>query len=304
MGNKTAAIFSLIIILSFMGYIIYDASRGSAKPETDEVKSYHNYEADWEVKATYSVNEGSLSSVAVDENGTVFIGGGSFVKALNEDFIELWSFETEKKITALAVSGDTVFAATAETILLISASGKLTGEWGPYEENSLITSVEATPANLVFADAGNKRVFVLDREGEVKSMIGQGNQKFIVPSPYFDAAISGKLVYVANTGMRRIETWNIEGSKITEFGEAGTAPEAFCGCCNPAHFAIIPQGFITAEKGINRIKIMDLDGHFREFVSVKNDFNHSVPVDVASADGTKIYAANSDDNNLYLFTRK
>lgn len=304
MGNKTASVFSLIIILAFMGYIIYDATRGSAKSEKEEVKSYQNYEADWEVGETYSVSEGSLSSVAVAENGKVFIGGDSFVKALNEDFTELWSLETEEKITALAVNGDTVFAATAETVLLISASGRMSGEWGPYEGNSLITSVAATPVNVVFADAGNKRVFVLDREGEVQSMMGQGDQKFIVPSPYFDAAMSGNLVYVANTGLRRIETWNSEGIKITEFGEAGTAPGAFCGCCNPAHFAIIPQGFITAEKGINRIKIMDRDGHFVEFVSVKNDFNQSVPVDVASADGTKIYAANSDDNKLYLFRRK
>ena len=304
MGNKTASIFSLIIILAFMGYIIYDASRGSAKPENEEVKSYLNFEADWEVAETYSVTDGSLSSVAVAENGKVFIGGDSFVKALNEDFTELWSLETEEKITALAVNGDTVFAATAETVLIITPSGKLAGEWGPYEGNSLITSVAATTANVVFADAGNKRVFVLDRDGEVQSMMGQGDQKFIVPSPYFDAAMSGNFVYVANTGMRRIETWNIDGSKITEFGEAGTAPGAFCGCCNPAHFAVIPQGFITAEKGINRIKIMDRDGHFMEFVSVRNDFNQSVPVDVASADGTKIFAANSDDNILYLFIRK
>ena len=88
------------------------------------------------------------------------------------------------------------------------------------------------------------------------------------------------------------------------FGVAGTAPEAFCGCCNPAHIAAIPQGFVTAEKGINRIKILDRDGNFVEFVSSSNDFVESQPLDLASSDGKKIYAANKADNNIYLFIRK
>ena len=43
-------------------------------------------------------------------------------------------------------------------------------------------------------------------------------------------------IYVANTGHRRIETRGIDGATISYFGEPGTAPDAFCGCCNPAHF--------------------------------------------------------------------
>jgi len=37
---------------------------------------------------------------------------------------------------------------------------------------------------------------------------------------------------------------------------------------------------------------------------VNNDFNQSVPLDVASADGETIYGANSFDNKLYVFKRK
>ena len=112
------------------------------------------------------------------------------------------------------------------------------------------------------------------------------------------------LVFAANTGYRRIETWTVDGKKISQFGEPGTAPGAFCGCCNPAHFAVIPQGFVTAEKGINRIKILGPDGAFIEFVSSKNSFTASVPLDVASNDGMTIYAANPADSKLYIFKRK
>jgi hypothetical protein len=91
---------------------------------------------------------------------------------------------------------------------------------------------------------------------------------------------------------------------MTQFGEPGTAPGAFCGCCNPAHFALIPQGFVTAEKGINRIKILDADGKFIEFVSSKNSFTPSIPLDIASVDGITIYAANPADSKLYVFKRR
>ena len=304
MGKKPAAVFSLIIILAFMAYMIYDAARGSGANEKPAATATGEYEADWIIERTFSPPAGSLSSVAVAENGVVFIGGDASVTALDQDLGFLWSVETEGKITAISVTGDTVFAATTETILLISSTGTLLTEWGPYEGNSIITSVSSGPDHVVIADAGNKRVFVLDMEGEVLRMMGQGDEKFIIPSGYFDVAVSGNAVFAANTGNRRIETWTTDARKLSEFGEPGTAPGTFCGCCNPAHFAVIPQGFVTAEKGINRIKILDHEGKFVEFVSVNNGFNQSVPLDVASADGVTIYAANSFDNKLYVFKRK
>jgi hypothetical protein len=111
-------------------------------------------------------------------------------------------------------------------------------------------------------------------------------------------------LYVANTGHRRVETRKSDGEIIKYFGEPGTAPEAFCGCCNPAHFVKTKTGYITAEKGINRIKILGESGEFIEFVSSKNDFAPSVPLDIASFDGKTIYAANPADSKLYIFTRK
>jgi hypothetical protein len=65
---------------------------------------------------------------------------------------------------------------------------------------------------------------------------------------------------MANTGNFRIEMRTIDGNIISTFGEPGITPEDFCGCCNPSHFALIPQGFVTAEKGINRIKILSHEG--------------------------------------------
>ena len=115
---------------------------------------------------------------------------------------------------------------------------------------------------------------------------------------------SDNILFVANTGHRRVETRSVQGQFKSCFGEPGTSPGAFCGCCNPAHFIVTPDGFVTAEKGINRIKILNRTGEFVEFVSSKNKFVPSVPLDLASADGMTIYAVNPADSKLYVFTRK
>jgi outer membrane protein assembly factor BamB len=304
MNKKLTALFALLIILVFIGYIIYDASTGSGKPDNSGILPDTVYDESWSVDRTYNVSEGKLSSVAVAPDGKIFLGGDSFVKAVNNDLNDLWKLETEQKITALSVSGDTVFASTPETILLVSASGKLLAEWGPYEGNSIITSVSAGKDIVAVADAGTRRVYILGKNGEMRSMMGQSEEQFVIPSAYFDVALSGNQMFAANTGNRRVETWTLEGKKLSQFGEPGTAPGAFCGCCNPAHFAVIPQGFVTAEKGINRIKILDRNGSFVEFVSAQNDFIPSIPLDVASVDGKTIYAANSVNSKLYVFKHK
>jgi hypothetical protein len=304
MNKKLTALFSLVIILAFIGYIIFDATKDTEKKDSAETSKDTVYNDSWTLFREMQITGGDLSSVAVSEDGIIFLGGDSFVKSLNSDLTDSWNLNTDVKITSLTLSGDTVFASTSETILVISTSGKLITEWGPYEGNSILTSVSAGKRFLAIADAGNKRVFILKKNGEMRSMMGQSEEQFIIPSPYFDVALSGDQLFAANTGHRRIETWTTDGKKLSQFGEPGTAPGAFCGCCNPAHFAVIPQGFVTAEKGINRIKILDYNGDFIEFVSSQNDFIPSIPVDVASADGKTIYAANSVNSKLYIFKHK
>jgi len=304
MNKKLTALMSLAVILAFMGYIIFDSTRSPQSVSSTEQSVEPLSEDQWVIDKTYNTGAGELSAVAVDDDGNVYIGGTSYIKALTGDLGVIWSVDTEEKINALAVSGDTVFAATNEAVLLYSSSGKPMGEWGPWEGGSMITSLSVEGEYLAVADAGNKRVFVIGRKAEVISMMGHSEDKFVIPSPYFDVSLGDGHLYIANTGNHRVEQWSLDGRKTALFGVAGTAPEAFCGCCNPAHFVAIPQGFVTAEKGINRIKILDRDGNFVEFVSSSNDFIESQPLDVASSDGKRIYAANKADNTIYLFIRK
>jgi hypothetical protein len=306
MNKKLMAFLSVLVILGFIGFMIYDSVRPEGSNQTTSKSGIKDSLPDaWKISSELSVKEGSLKAVTVSPTGKIFLGGDSFVSCYDKDLKHLWTLKTPHPVTSLSNFGDTIFASTIDLILIISSDGKMKDEWGPFEENSIITSVASNRNFVVYGDAGNKMIIVLDKNGAVKKMIGQNDGQFVIPSPYFDVALnSDYTLYVANTGHRRVETRNLDGEIKSYFGEPGTAPGAFCGCCNPAHFAIIPGGFVTAEKGINRIKILNASGEFVEYVCAKNKFTVSVPLDVASADGKTIYAANPEDSKLYVFIRK
>ena len=303
--KKILALFSLVIILVFIGYIVYDTVKRDRKPAETVTGINDTVPGDkWQISTVIDVQEG-LKAVTATTEGNIYAGGESFIVSYDNQLNKLWQIETPTRITALAMNGDTLFAASEEVIYLVSPGGEIISEWGPYEANCIITSASANKDYLAIADAGNKIVFIIKKDGEVHAMIGHFGEKLLIPSPYFDVYLTeNNRLYMAHTGKFRIETWTTDGFFVSSFGEPGYGPEAFCGCCNPAHFTVVPQGFVTAEKGINRIKIIGAIGGFVEYVSSVNDFVASTPLDVASADGKIIYGANSADSKLYVFKRK
>jgi hypothetical protein len=306
MNKKLSTLLVIVIILTFIGYIVYDVALKKEKEPISSVKNDSSEIGDsWFVSNIFDPGLGKLKSVATSGIGDIILGGESFVSKYSSDLKSLWILNTEKPVTAISVSGDTVFASTFETIMIISPKGKLLSEWGPFEDSSIIASVSANKSLVAFSDARNKTITLLDKKGIVKKIIGNSGEPFIIPSLYFEVELtSDNLLYIANTGKSRVEIRNIDGSILRTFGEPGTAPGEFCGCCNPAHFLIIPDGYITAEKGINRIKILNKKGEFVEFVSSVNKFVPPLPLDIASPDGKVIYGANPADSKLYIFKRK
>ena len=306
MKKNLITILSVLVILAFIGYIVFDSVKPSPAAKSEPVIAESQEIPDaWEISNVFKVSEGSLKAVTVTPNGEIYLGGTSFLSCYDKDLKLVWKKKTKSPVTSLSNYGDTIYASTSSMIYVLNFAGRILSEWGPFEDSSLITSLSSNRKYVAVADAGNRMVFILDKGGEVKKMIGQNKKEFVIPSPYFDVALDNDdNLFVANTGKHRIETRTIDGVIKTYFGEAGTAPGLFCGCCAPPHFAIIPDGFVTAEKGINRIKILNKKGEFVEFVNSKNSFVKSVPLDVASSDGKIIYAANPADSKLYIFKRK
>lgn len=306
MSKKLQVYASLLIIILLLGFMVWDFTR-TEKADVKSAAVEENKIPDaWEVTNELPVNIGNLRAVTVSPSGKIYLAGSSFISCYDRDLRNTeWTIKTESPVTAISVYGDSLFASTIDQILVVDTTGRVAGEWGPYEKGSIITSVSAGASSVAIADAGNKIVYVLDKGGEVKRMIGQNDGQFVIPSAYFDVVVNtDNSLSVANTGHRRIEKRNAEGALQSYFGEPGLAPGAFCGCCNPAHFAAIPGGFVTAEKGLNRIKILNNEGVFVEFVSSENSFEPAAPLDIASADGQTIFAANPSNSTLYVFRRK
>lgn len=306
MNKRWGSVIIIVIILVFVSYIVIDvALKDERIIKSDSAKDSTQIQDNWYVSKVIEPVQGKLKAVAVNARGNIILGGESFVACFDSNYKMIWNKPTNNPVTALSAEGTTIYAATLETILVLNGKGVITEEWGPFGDKAIITSVTANRDYVAFADAGNKIIIVLDKKGLVKSMIGNSGEPFVLPSAYFDvAAGNNDTLYIANPGNRRVETRTTDGALLGYFGVPGTAPDAFCGCCNPAHFTHIPQGFVTAEKGINRIKILNKKGEFVEFVSSVNKFISSIPLDVASIDGRIIYAANPADSKLYEFRRR
>jgi len=307
MNKKIALWFSFAIIVVFMVFIIFDTTTREEKAVDRSIVVTPDNEplAMWDIFSELDITYGKLKSVTTTGEG-IILGGDSFISFYGYDLSIVWIAETGQPVYALASDGEFIYGAAGETILVYDIKGNQVDEWGPFDENSIITSISASNNYVAFADAGNKLVFVLDKMGALVSLVGQPGDQFVIPSPYFDIFVSDNdLLVTANPGKRNVEFRNIKGDIQRTFGEAGSALEYFCGCCNPSHFSIMPGGnIVTAEKGINRIKIVDPDGALVELVSQPGNFVASVPVDLATGGDGLIFAANPADSRLYSFKRK
>jgi hypothetical protein len=142
---------------------------------------------------------------------------------------------------------------------------------------------------------------------------------FIIPSPYFDVAVAPDgLLRVVNPGEHKIEAYTFDGHLEVSWGQRGLDVPAFCGCCNPAAMAILPDGrFVTGEKGIPRVKIYGPEGKF-ECVVVGPDIlapNFSAttetrddlrlhPVDLAVDGKSRILVLDPNAGKLRIFEAK
>ena len=260
----------------------------------------------WEVATIFDVVKGKLKVVETAEDDGIFLAGDSFISAYSADLSPKWECDTNYPITAMTQKNGTIYIASKNKVEVLDNKGNKIASWGTFDSNSILTSISANDNYVAIADAGVKVVYIFDNNGNMLHVMGKSDERFIVPSPYFDLHLANdNTLFVANPGRLRIEHRNIDGTLIDFFGEPGMDPSSFCICCNPTHFCVNNKRFITAEKGLNRIKILSEKGEFIEFVNSNNSFLPPIPLDIAvSSDGSKIYGAYSGNSKLYIFKRK
>ncbi len=216
-------------------------------------------------------------AVAVGLEDRIFVAGDGSVAVFGADGTRAEEIPVEDGPQCLAVGRDghahpgRLYVGVRDHVEVYDAGGEQLGTWESLGGRAVLTSIALAEKDVFVADAGNRIVWHYDTSGKLLGKIGErdgehGSPGFIVPSAYFDCAMGPDgLLRVVNPGAHQIETYTTEGlfEKPLTWGEPTAGIEGFCGCCNPAAMAILPDGrIVTGEKGIPRVKVYGTLGKF------------------------------------------
>ncbi len=257
-------------------------------------------------------------AIAVAPGGEVYITGDSAIRRFNPAGKKLAEISTLEPPGAIAVDANSnVYATFGATVWVFDRDGKRIATW-PARENAVFTSIAVCNAGVAVADYGNRCVLHYDRDGKTLRVIGKKDEArncpgFVVPSPYFDLAMAPDgLLRVTDPGRHQIEAYTLDGDREAAWGHfSATEPDGFVGCCNPANFAIVPipgrpgdfAGFVTAEKGLARVKVFDADGKFVGFLAPPDMFSRHDDLVAAGPSGEPFAAldiAAGADGRIYV----
>jgi hypothetical protein len=93
---------------------------------------------------------------------------------------------------------------------------------------------------------------------------------------------------------------------VSSWGETSSAVEGFCGCCNPSNFALMRDGsFITAEKGLVRVKKYNKNGDFECVIAGPEKFKEDAKgLDIAIDSNDRIYVLEPEAMKIHIFEIK
>ncbi len=251
---------------------------------------------------------GNITALAIAPDGKVYAGGENAI----EIFPDAGTFPIAGTPVCIAVDDEgSVFIGMQDHVEIFSKDWKKT-VWASPGEKAYLTSIAVDDWYVYVADAGSRRIWRYEKEGGEPLEIGKkdwvnGVRGFNIPSPYFDIDIgTDGSVWAVNPGYHALENYRPDGMPISSWEKSGFAIEGFSGCCNPSHFALMPDGsFVTAEKGLPRVKIHNLDGSLLCVVAAPDQFDEGVVgLDVAVDDEGRIHVLDPSRNQVRIFEEK
>ena len=154
MNKKQTALVSVFIIIVFMTYIIYDTFIGKDNVINEQVETSNisdSTKSEWQNIEKLHIQPGKLKAIAIIGDNNILAGGENFLASYNNNLSLNWNVETPDIINCISSDGNTIFAATNELILLYNKNGEKISEWGPYEDNCIITGISSNSQYLVFS---------------------------------------------------------------------------------------------------------------------------------------------------------
>ena len=231
-------------------------------------------------------------AIALDSAGKIYVAGDRAIKIFDNTGGLSETIAVAGEPRCLAVSADgLIYMGLSDHVEVYNSDTKRASVWQSPGDSAVLTSIALSKEGDVFvADASNRIVIRYDRAGAELNRIGKKDAEknvpgFVIPSAYFDVAVPRDgMLRVVNPGRLRVETYTFDGDFEFSWGEPSVGVEGFCGCCNPANIALLPNDdFVTCEKGLNRVKIYDHDGRFKGVVAGPRQLTPDLALDISQS---------------------
>jgi len=321
-SNTDRLTTGIIVTLSVLGLIYFGYQAFFTESNIDQPNPFE-YNIDHFKKSdealhhhseinTISVDKQKLTALAIGPGDKLYVGGDNSCTIFDKEGNIVSNLSLKQPIAALAVDqNEDIYCAIADHVEIFDQTGNQKSKWLALNEKSILTSVKITTDHVYLADAGNLVVLQYDKNGQLIREIGKKDKSkeipgFIIPSPYFDVAVDPDgFLWAANTGRLSLENYTVEGDFRSKWGEPGMDVERFCGCCNPSHFAILEDGaFVTAEKGIPRVKVYNRIGQLISVVAGPDEFDEgTVGMDLAVDSKNRIYVLDPMRGQVRIFIK-
>jgi hypothetical protein len=306
-----AAIFILLIYYGVMNvnitqtpeYVEYNIEDLKKVPE--ELIKYVEYKTiPIPGELLYGITLISHDRIAVSADSTLFI--------FELQGRQVTNFTLSQPALCLAANEqDLIFAGMTDHVEVYSFDGKQVDIWAGLGNKALITSITANSRHVFVADAGNKLIMHYNTEGRLINFIGRRGEdndvpEFIIPSPYFDVALSTEnSLWAVNPGRLKLIVFSFDGTPLKTWGSASTAIHGFSGCCNPTHIALTAQGtIITSEKGLVRVKEYLATGELSAVVAAPAAFtDDTVGLDLAAGKRGDIFILDPNKKAVRIFKK-
>lgn len=329
----TGLILTAAIAAGLAAFFLFDSSgtRRTLGPEyTYDIEQYAKIDSALilyqQIGEPIQTNFQKTRAILVDNTGNIFVAGDFKLVKYDRNGKLLKEIKLDKEPTCIEIDLDgKLIVGMSNVIVILDSQGKIIQEWTAPTAVSLQTSIAVSKDHIFAADALNKLVWCYDRKGNVVNKIGQKDADrnipgIVVPSAYFDIAMyPDGLLRVVNPGRHWIEAYTVNGDREWYWGTSGVDIKGFSGCCNPVALAILPDGgFVTAEKGLVRVKVYDSDGEFVGVVAGPDQLGWVEPLrvcktpeeckakgfDVAVDQQGRIYILDSVRNVIRIFEKK
>jgi hypothetical protein len=319
MNRRLIILVSVILFGIIVLLVVLDIrkNRTDARPDNpyglnlDEFSLVDSALIQWREVLQMTLNDTEKRGIAFGME-KIWLIGDNYLQVISTEGEQLMKKELSGSPSCITIYHSDIYIGFTDHIRSYDYEGKEKLVWASPGDSTFLTSLAVKDSFLYAADAGKRRVLQYHTDGTLLAIFDGRREAgdihgFIVPSPYFDLGIApdGEL-WVVNPGNMALENYTPEGRLRGFWNKTGADINGFSGCCGPAQIAIMPDGsFVTAEKGLVRIKIHRASGELESVVAPPSLFvNSSHAPDLAVGSRGEIYALDFDSKMIRVFERK